>query len=199
MLDEDGALVLASAARHAIPHRVEADSIDQRQLLHVAVAVAVRHRRLVGGFAQGVPDEERRLDLPHLLLDGGTHVVHDLLRREFLAGEVRRADDLASPALGAGVRVEHLLPAEIVDDAGAEALRRLEIADGLQLARWLDAAEEDVEGHGEQVRVLAVRQVVEEDEEVREVRVPPEVEKALLRALRHADVVPHLREAVREE
>ena len=42
------------------------------------------------------------------------------LRREDLAGGVRRADVLAAAAFRAGERVEHLLPGEVGGRAGAE-------------------------------------------------------------------------------
>ncbi len=156
VLDEHRALVLARAARHAVPDRVEADGVDQRQLLGVTVAVF----ELAG--LQRVPHEQGRADLVHLLLDGVAHVVHDLLRREFLAGEEGRAVDLAAPALRARVGVEHLLPREVLDLSRAEALEILEVLDRLQLPRRRNPAEEDVERHRQHVRVLAVRQVVQE-------------------------------------
>ena len=58
------------------------------------------------------------------LIEQGVAQVHDQeLRRERLAGRVRRAHRLAAPALGAGVEVELLLPPELLHVL--EANRRL--------------------------------------------------------------------------
>src|SRR4029079_10378641 len=92
--------------------------------------------------------------------------------RELLAGRPRGADVLAATALGAGERVEHLLPGKVRHGAGAEAhllLRTVE-AERLEPASRARARKEDVERGGGDVQVLRVRQVGEEGEDDRDVR-----------------------------
>ena len=95
------------------------------------------------------------------------------LRRQRLAGRVGRADVLAAPALGARERVEHLLPGQVGDGAGAEAHappRALSKRSGSSRPRARVRAEEDVERRGGDVQVLRVRQVGEEAEDDQHVR-----------------------------
>ena len=100
VLDVDGALLDAAAARRARPEHV---GVDRRGHQRRDVAVALAAEQPVGR---------------------GEHVVaqaHDQeLRTERLARRPRGTDALAAPALGAGREVEHLLPGEVLDLAGAE-------------------------------------------------------------------------------
>ena len=91
--------------------------------------------------------------------------------REQLAGLVGRADVLAAAALGAGERVEHLLPGQVGGGAGAEAqvllaltLLRLE-AQRLEPPARCGAPEPDVDRGGGDVQVLGAREVGEERED----------------------------------
>ena len=142
VLDRDRAFVDARTARHAVPDDVVRD---------------------------GVRDERRELSSRERSRSLGEELVADAhdeqLRRERLAGRVRGADVLAAPALRARHRVEHLLPGEVGDGAGAEAQSALVL--GLELERLEpsarpSAAEEDVDRRGRDVQVLRVREVGEE-------------------------------------
>ena len=99
-------------------------------------------------------------------------------------------DVLAAAALRARHRVEHLLPRQVGDRAGAEAQRRLVLGfevERLQTASSTCLREEDVDRRGRDVQVLRVRQVGEEAEDDQDVRP-------------HEDALEHLgRRAVAEE
>ncbi len=116
------------------------------------------------------PDECRRQ--LHQPLPG---VDDDLARREQLAGEVRRTDRRAAPALGAGVAVEQVLPAQLRHVGRAEDLRlgleihRLHRPHG---SRPAGVGEEGVGERDDDVQVLGVRQVVEEGQDEERVRPP---------------------------
>ena len=95
------------------------------------------------------------------------------LRRERLAGRIRRADVLAAAALGARHRVEHLLPGEVGDRAGAEAQCRLVLrleVERLEATSRTRSTEEDVDRRGRDVQVLRVREVGQEAEDDQHVR-----------------------------
>ncbi len=112
-----------------------------------------------------------RQDPGRRLVDGVADVADEDLRVERLAGQGRRAHLAAAAALGAGVAVEHLLPGQVLDARGAEPLGVLEV-DLDQPSHRLEVHEEDVGDRREDVEVLRVRQVVGEEEQVREVEPP---------------------------
>ena len=146
MLDRDRALLDACAAGHAVPDDLVRDRIrDERRRVERAVS---QHLRT---FGEDVVAE-----------------IHDQeLRRELLAGRVRRADVLAAPALGARHRVEDPLPGDVRDRARAEAdllVRRVEVQ-RLEMPTGARAPEEDVRAGGRDVQVLRVGQVDEERED----------------------------------
>ena len=81
------------------------------------------------------------------------------LGREHLAGRKGRTRILAAPALGAGERVEHLLPGQVGGGPGAEAdvlLGNVGVVEAQRLepAARSGAAVPDVEGGGGDVEVL---------------------------------------------
>src|SRR5581483_8982343 len=98
VLDRHGALVDAGTARDAVPD-------------HLLGHRRVDDRRQLAAREQGRAFGE----------DLVTHAHDHELRREQFAGGIRRTDVLAAPALGAGERVDHLLPGEVADRSGAEA------------------------------------------------------------------------------
>src|SRR5712692_9607838 len=97
------------------------------------------------------------------------------LRIELLAADAGRAAGGAAAALRAVVRVEEILPGEVVETAHPEGLGLLEV-DRLELALGLLRGEEDIEGGGHDVQVLGVRQVHEEAQEEHGVEPPRHVE-----------------------
>ena len=150
VLDRDRALVHAGAAGDAVPDDVVRDRVrDERREL----AAGERRRALREELVADPHDQE--------------------LRRERLAGRVRRADVLAAAALGARHRVEHLLPREVGDRAGPEAHGGLVLGlevERLEAATRARAAEEDVDRRGRDVQVLRVREIGEEAEDDQHVR-----------------------------
>ncbi len=120
--------------------------------------------------------------------DSGRRFVHGVadvsdedLRVERLARQGRRAHDAAAAALGARVAVEHLLPGQVLDARGPEALGVLEV-DLDQPPHRLEVQEEDVRDRREDVEVLGVRQVVAEEQQVGEMEPPaPLVDRLQLR------------------
>src|SRR5262249_44062485 len=84
-----------------------------------------------------------------------------------LAGDVRRAVGLASPALGAAVEVEPVLPGQVPDGLRAELLG-LEVRGGERPAA-VQALEEDVGKRGDDVEVLPQWEEVQEGEDDRQV------------------------------
>ena len=103
-------------------------------------------------------------------------VDHDLARRQQLAREVGRADRGAAPAFGAAEAVQQVLPGELFDVLRAEHLHvlRLEVH-RLHRALGTGAArvrEEGVDQRRQHVQVLAVRQVVGEDQQQQRVQPP---------------------------
>ena len=87
--------------------------------------------------------------------------VHHLSRVELLPGGGRRADVLASAALGAGKGIEEVLPTQTVHAVGAERITLAELLAllGVALAK---PAQVDVGDRCQDVHVLAVRQEVHE-------------------------------------
>ena len=73
-----------------------------------------------------------------LLFHEQSDVVDDVLGRQQLAGDVRRAGIGAAAALRAGVGVEELLPGEVLQLADAEALGLLDVRDRREDAGWLE-------------------------------------------------------------
>ena len=155
VLDPHRALAHARAARHAVPHDVVGDG--------------GRHERLELLGGAGLLRRERG----RALSEDAIAQRHDQeLRRELLARVVGRADILAPAALGAGHRVDHLLPREVGDRGGTEAdflVGGFEV-DRLQPAARAGAAEEHVHRRDEDVQVLRVRQVDEEAEDDQHMR-----------------------------
>ena len=147
VLDRDRAGLDAGAAGHAVPDDLVGDrGGDQR-------------RELVGLAPPASSAGPSREDL--------VAQAHDQqLRRERLAGRERRAGVLAAPALGAREGVEHLLPGQVGDRAGAEAqvllVGVLVEAQRLEAPARAGAPEPDVDRGGRDVQVLGVGQVGEE-------------------------------------
>ena len=112
---------------------------------------------------------------PRALEEKILKVQDEPLRIEFLAADVGRAAGGAAAAFRAVVRVEEILPREVVEAAHPEGLGFLEV-DGLELALGPLRGEEDVEGRGHDVQVLGVRQVHEEAQEEHRVEPPRHVE-----------------------
>jgi hypothetical protein len=103
MLDEDGALIDASAAGGTCPESHVADD-------------AADHLRAGGDVAVAVPAvEAANLGVGHPTLSEHlvTKVYDDMLGVERHPGVPGGAGDLASPTLGTGVKVEELLPGEV--------------------------------------------------------------------------------------
>ena len=153
VLQFDRAGRLAVAAGRARPQRVLADD-----------AADERRQRVVGRF---VGDDVRAL-FHQMVLDA---VVHPFLRQR-LAREERRAGILAPAALGAGERVQPLLPREVAGCGHAQAdLRGVRVV-GEQLFQvdrrhpvgGAAAAEIQRGQRGDDVEVLAQRQDDQERE-----------------------------------
>jgi hypothetical protein len=84
---------------------------------------------------------------------------------ERLSRDVRGAERLAAPALGAAVDVQGLLPREVGDARRAEArVLGLEVERAKRRARRRERAQEHVRQRREDVKVLPVRQEVQEEE-----------------------------------
>src|SRR5581483_5076735 len=98
VLDRDRALVHARAAGHAVPDHLLGDAV-------------------AGDLGEVAAGEQVRALGEQLIAHAHDHE----LRREQLPRRVRRADVLATAALGAREGVHHLLPREIANRAGAEA------------------------------------------------------------------------------
>ena len=152
VLDCHRALLHARAARHAVPDDVVADGVRNER----------RHRERL------VPEQLRALR-EQLVAEP-----HDQeLRRELLARRIGRADVLATSALGARHRVDHLLPRHVGDRRGPEPHRAL-VLDGeierLEPATRPRAAEPDVDGGGGDVEVLRAWKVDEEPDDEQNVR-----------------------------
>ena len=146
VLDEQRALVFAGAAGDAVPDGVERD--------HVA-----GHGALVLHLLAPAPGgQEPRPRLRQVALD----VLQEAHGRQLLARVVGRAMGLAAAAADAHVHVHELLPGEVAQVAGAEALGRLEVGDGRQGrprqggAGGRELAQEDVGRPQQYVRELAV-------------------------------------------
>ena len=156
VLDGDRALAHAGAARDAVPDHVLRDgAADQgRRLERLATSARRERLRPLGEeLVAQVHDQE--------------------LRRELLARRVGRAHVLAAPALGAGHRVDHLLPGHVGDRRGAEAHRGLVLGrevERLEAPARPGPREPDVDPRGRDVQVLRVRQVGEEGEHEQDVR-----------------------------
>ena len=95
VLDRDRALVDARAAGDAVPDDVVADRVRDERRSASKPSVAEQLRPLGEQLVAQAHDQE--------------------LRRQLLARRVGRADVLAAAALGAGHRVDHLLPRHVGD------------------------------------------------------------------------------------
>ena len=106
-LDVDRAGLVARLARGARPHLLGGDALEQRVGLDGDLGVDAERRR-----------DDRRAGGGHDLAG----LQHDLAGVERLARGVGGAHRGAAAAHRAGVRVEQLLPGELLDRRGAEAL-----------------------------------------------------------------------------
>ena len=98
----------------------------------------------------------------------------EMLGRKQLAGVGRRALVRAAAALGTRIKVEHILPTEVLDALDAQRLLALQLAvdvrDRGQPAARRKVAAEDVGDNRDDVKVLAIRQQVQEQQHERRVR-----------------------------
>ena len=159
VLDDHRAGLDAGTAGHAVPDRVVRDRgvHDRRR----------QAGRVGSGVVEvvGVADDRRVRDEvdPVLGVHGHLPDAHDeRLGVEWLAGRIGRAGVLAAAALGAGEPVEEVLPAEVLERPHAERRRLVLEVHRRQLAARGELAEVHVEEAGDDVEVLAERQVDDE-------------------------------------
>ena len=176
VLDEHRAALDAPAAGRALPDGLLGDGVvHQRQAQRLGGALLRQPERLLRGRGPAVGSplpralgrcgrRQRRLRHEDLV----AQPLHQVLRREGLAGDRCRAELHASAALGAGQRVEEVPPREVLQALGPEdrlrlALLRLglEVHQAQRAAR-LEALRVDVRLAADDVEVLAERQVREE-------------------------------------
>ena len=121
---------------------------------------------------------------------------HQQLRRQILAGRPGGADVLAAATLGAGHRVEHLLPRHVDERPRAEPQSALVLdleIERLEPPPRARPAEPDVDPGGRDVEVLRVREVHEEPEDREHV----EPDEGALERLRRRPVAEEAGERVR--
>ena len=184
MLDEHRAALDAPAAGRALPDRFFGDGVvDERQAERLERALAGEAERGIRGLdpvavaAARCPlrrcrGRQRGLGQHDLV----AQTLHEVLRAQRLAGHRGGAELHAAAALGAAHRVEKVAPGEVLQALGAED-RLLTVRIGLrfevhraQRAARLQVAEVDVRLAGEDVEVLAVRQVRAEAQHEQDVR-----------------------------
>ena len=141
--NHDRALLFAGAAGGAAPDHVRVEDVGNEiddRFAHEVAALGRRWEgvnRLLGIARLGLRRRriarffDQRVLAKHVLF-GGVEVIsnrqREVLGRELLAGDVRRAVVAAAPALGAGVQVHDVLVGEVAEPVDAERLFALYLA-----------------------------------------------------------------------
>ncbi len=180
VLDRHGAFVDAGATGDAVPDDVGRHRVTDESRWLERLASASRREEL-RAFREDLVAK------PH----------DQQLRGELLPRGIRRADVLAAPALGAGHRVDHLLPGHVGNGRRPEPELGIVLcveSQRLEPPAGACPPEPHVDARRCDVQVLRMRQVGEEPEHEEDVR-PHE---GALEHLRRVTAAEEVREAVRD-
>ncbi len=176
MLDGSRAVLHAVHAVRAVPQLVEIDGFAhegplRRRLVSLSGHLdfpdkggQIQHSSKLGELAVTGGGVLCRNGGRCLLQPVGLDVLDQLLGRQVLARQVGRAAVLASPAAGARVGVEDLLPGKLLQGAHTKTLCVLEITDGLQLTDRFEGGHEVVGRRRDHVHQPRIGDVGDESE-----------------------------------
>ena len=122
------------------------------------------------------------LDQPSIVQHIGLDIMDDLHRLQRLAGEGSWASIRAAATYGAGIGVEQVLPDELVNPANAISIAEFELLARLRI-HLLQALEEAVGNSGEDMDVLAERQVIQEAQQHGSMSPPEELSPPVKRLI----------------